>query len=250
MAVGRGGLQVIDCTKWTISGTPPNNTNISTYNLSLTATDSFGKNFTRSLQLNIEPLVLTKTVSPTITPTVSHTSTGTVTTSLTTPHVDTIMDNTTPNQVPSSPPSSSSGTKSAESNNGLYIGAAIGGSIAGIAATSALILYCYKKRQKNKTRILPNQEPNAEVLISEETITSPDVTATRNTNTMLFSTTLRRTAQTYAPTTTERPPSNPVPFSLSAPSTLDGGELYPHYDEAESRNHSPSSRQFLVRQVP
>ena len=77
---------------------------------------------------------------------------------------------------------------------------------------------------------------------AEVTITNSDLT--RRDNTRFFST-LRGTTQTYAPT--ELSQSNPVPFSLSSPSTLDGRELYPHYEEAEAnRSHSPSSRPFLV----
>ncbi len=194
---------------------------------------------------NTTTITPTVTVSPTPSPTNSDTTTISSTPSPT--NIDTSM-------ATLSFATSSSETKSTESNNnGLYIGVAVGASIVGIAATSALILYCYKKRQKNKPRILPgtiaspNKETNTEVIIPEATITNSDIAATRSTNITIFSTTLQRTAQTYAPTT-EQLPSNPVPFSLSSPSTLDGGELYPHYYEAEStRSHSPSSRQFLVR---
>ena len=136
-----------------------------------------------------------------------------------------------------------------------YIGLAVGGCIIGTIATSALILYCYKKRQKERVLPISLQPQNQTVTIgipmtdrdfnpgAEVTTTNSDLT--RRGNTRFFST-LRGTTQTYAPTT-DLSQSNPVPFSLSSPSTLDGRELYPHYEEAEAnRSHSPSSRPFLV----
>ena len=136
----------------------------------------------------------------------------------------------------------------------MGIGLGIGISLGAIAAaTSGLILYCYKKRQKE--RVLPSslQPQNQTTTIgipmsdrnftpgAEVTITNSDLTRRGNTR---FFPTLRGTTQTYAPTT-ELSQSNPVPFSLSSPSTLDGRELYPHYEEPESRSHSPSSRPLV-----
>jgi hypothetical protein len=217
------------------------------------------------------------TITPTVTtsPTPSSTSSDTTTISSMLSHTNTPTVTASPTPSPTSSDTttissmlshtnidtstaaiSSSETKSTESNNNrLYIWVAAGGSIAGVTATSALILYCYKKRQKNKSRILPSatkspaQEISLAVPVSarnfnldpEATITNPDFT--RHPNTRFFSK-LSRNTQAYAPTT-EQSQSNPVPFSLSSPSVLDGRELYPHYEEAESRSHSPSSRPLV-----
>ncbi|MGD0465565.1 MAG: PQQ-binding-like beta-propeller repeat protein [Gammaproteobacteria bacterium] len=228
IVVGNLGLQIIDCTKWTISGTPPNNTNISNYNLLLTATDQFGKNFTNFLQIHIkEPIVISPSESPT-------------TSSTPTPSLSTLPI------IAALPSASSVTAKAAESSsNGLYIGLAVGGGIVGITATTALVLYCYKKRQKI-SRILPStlKSPNPEINSEEPEITTENPDPTRNFNNRFFSVLQRRTLQSYVPTT-EQSQSNPIPFSLSGPSTLDGRELYPHYEEAESRSHSPSSRPLV-----
>lgn len=151
----------------------------------------------------------------------------------------------------------SSETKATESNdNRLDIWGAVGGSIAGIiVATSTLILYCYKKRQRNKSIISPSttqasnqaaQEANTEILIQEETTINSNVTVARTNNIMCFSKFSQKTTKTNA-VPTESSSSNQIPFSLNSPSILDGRELYRHYDPAESDNHSPSSRPFLAR---
>jgi len=233
IAVGNLGLHIIDCTKWTISGMPPNNTDISNYDLLLTGTDPFGENFTRVLQIHMKK---STEVSPSTSPTASLTQSPSPT-------------SLSPDLPIVSPLDSLTGAQPADSNKKLYIGLGVGGGVVGVAATAALVLYCYKKRQKNISRILPTQKPE----ISEEDpgLTSncnpePATTIAPDPN-RFFSTLRQGAAQAYTLTTEPSQPRS-IPFSLSSPSILDGRELYPHYEEAGSNRtcYSPSSRPFLA----